>query len=159
MPQPGAEHQRLDAFVGTFRSEVQMWMGPGDPHVSTGQITNSWHIDGLYLHQDYKGDAVEGPFPSFCGEGFWGYNTLSGKYEGFWIDNASTMMQMESGEVDESGKVWTMHSEVPCQQTGQTMKKRSVITLIDDDHNRIEMFFTPAEGPEMKAMEINYTRA
>jgi len=158
MPTPGAEHERLKPFAGKFRSEVKMWMGPGDPHISTGTISNTWKIGGLYLHQEYTGDATDGPFPSFCGEGFWGFNTASGKYEGFWIDNASTMMQNETGDVDEAGKVWTMHSEVACQATGQQMKKRSVITLIDNDHNRMEMFFTGDDGNEMKAMEINYTR-
>ena len=38
------------------------------------------------------------------------------------------------------------------------MKKRSVITLIDNDHNKIEMFFVGDDGNETKAMEINYTR-
>ena len=158
MPAAGPEHKKIQPFEGTFKSEVKMWMGPGDPMISTGTITNSWKLGGLYLHQDYVGDAVEGPFPSFAGQGYWGYNTGTKKYEGFWIDNASTMMQTESGDVDADGKVWTMHSEVTCPQTGVPMKKRSVITLIDDDHNKIEMYFTPEDGNEMKAMEINYTR-
>ena len=158
MPQPGDHHARLQPFEGTFNSEVKMWMGPGDPMVSTGKITNSWHVDGLYLHQNYVGDQVEGPFPSFKGEGFWGFNTTSNQYEGFWIDNASTTMQIESGNLDDSGKIWEMHSEVKCPQTGQLMQKRSVITLIDNDHNKIEMFFTGPDGNELKSMEINYSR-
>jgi len=159
MPQPGDHHAKIKPFEGTFKSEVKMWMGPGEPMVSTGTIANTWQVDGLYLHQDYVGDQTEGPFPRFKGQGYWGYNTTSNLYEGFWIDNASTTMQMESGDVDADGKVWTMHSEVTCPQTGQAMQKRSVITLIDDDHNKIEMFFTGDDGNEMKAMEINYTRA
>lgn len=159
MPQPGDEHVRIQPFEGTFRAEVKLWMGPGDPMISTGTITNTWQIGGLYLHQDYVGDANDGPFPGFVGKGYWGYNTTSKQYEGFWIDNASTTMQTETGDVDADGKVWTMTSDVVCPQTGQPMKKRSVITLIDNDHNRIEMFFTGSDGNEMKAMEINYTRA
>ena len=158
MPQPGPEHARIQPFEGTFNSEVKMWMGPGDPMVSTGTIRNSWDVNGLYLHQEYTGDATEGPFPGFEGKGYWGFNTTTKQYEGFWIDSASTQMQMESGSVDADGKVWEMHSEVLCPQTGAPMKKRSVITLIDDDHNKIEMFFTGPDGNEMKAMEIDYTR-
>lgn len=158
MPSAGPEHKQLDPFAGTFNSEVKMWMGPGDPMVSTGSITNTWQLDGLYLRHDYVGDRSEGPFPSFAGQGYWGYNSTSKKYEGFWIDNASTTMQMETGEVDAGGKIWTMYSEVTCPQTGVLMKKRSVITLIDNDHNKIEMYFTMADGSEMKAMEINYVR-
>ncbi len=159
MPRPTTQHRRLEPFAGQFRSEVKMWMGSGDPYISTGTMTNSWQVDDLFLHQDYVGDASQGAVPAFRGQGFWGFNTTTGHYEGFWIDNASTMMQMESGDVDESGKIWTMHSEVRCSRTGVKMKKRSVITLIDNHHHKIEMFFTGADGNEMKAMEINYTRA
>ena len=159
MPKPGTEHERLKPFEGTFKSEVELWMGPGDPMVSTGTMINSWQLGGLFLHQDYQGDPSDGPFPEFTGKGYWGYNTTLKRYEGFWIDNASTIMQIDTGTVDASGKVWTMNAEVPCPQTGDTMKKRSVITLIDKNHNKIEMFFTGADGNEMKCMEINYTRS
>ena len=138
--------------------EVKFWMGPGDPMVSTGTMTNSWQLGGLYLHQDYVGDKIDGPLPSFEGKGYWGYNTTSNRYEGYWIDNASTTMQMEFGDVDSDGRVWTMNSEVTCPQTGVAMKKRNVITLIDDDHNKVESYFTGEDGNEMKSMEISYTR-
>jgi hypothetical protein len=38
------------------------------------------------------------------------------------------------------------------------MKKRSVITLVDKDHHQVEMYYTTADGNEIKAMEINYIR-
>ena len=38
------------------------------------------------------------------------------------------------------------------------MKKRSVVTLVDDDHHRMEMYFDTGEG-EIKSMEIDYERA
>jgi hypothetical protein len=154
---PGPEHKLLKSFLGTFRAEVQLWMGPGDPMVSTGTMTNIMVLDGRYLRQKYVGDASEGPFPNFKGHGFWGYNRIANRFEGYWIDNASTIMQFETGSVDESGKVWTMTSEMVDPQGG-TMSKRSVITLKDDDHHSIESFFTK-EGQEFKAMEIQYERA
>ena len=157
-PAPGAEHEKLKPFEGTFKSEVKMWMGPGDPMVSTGTMVNSWQLNGLFLHQDYKGDATEGPFPNFVGKGYWGYNPASGQYEGFWIDTASIMMQTETGTIDDSGKVWTMLSEVPNPHGEGMMQKRSIITLIDENTHKMDVFFI-ADGNEMKTMEINYARA
>ena len=154
---PGPEHDRLKPFLGTFRAEVKLWMGPGDPMVSTGTMTNTMVLDGRYLRQDYVGDPNEGPFPKFKGYGFWGYTGMAKRFEGYWIDNASTVMQFETGSVDESGKIWTMTSEMVDPQGG-TMAKRSVITLKDQDHNSIESFFTK-KGQEFKAMEIQYSRA
>ena len=151
-------HKRFEPFVGTFAAEVKLWMGPGEPQVSTGVIKNALDLDGRFLRQTYKGDPGDGEFPNFEGRGFWGYNTVTNKYEGFWIDTASTVMQHEVGDVDESGKVWAMIGEMTNPQTGQPMKKRSVITLKDDDHNKLEMFFCTPDGGEVKGMEINYTR-
>lgn len=158
MPTPTEEHQRLQPFEGTFRGKVKVWTGPGDPFESSGTISNTFQLGGLYLHQDYEGDRTDGPFPSFCGKGYWGFNAVTGKYEGFWIDNASSVMQTETGSVDSAGKVWTMESQVPGPQSGELMQKRSVVTLIDNDHHSLEMYFTGADGNEMKSMEIQYER-
>ena len=150
MPGPDEHHERLEPFVGTFKAVVKLWMGPGEPMVSTGVMTSTMELGGRFLHQHYEGDpAPDAPFPDFQGRGYWGYNHNIKKYEGFWIDTASTMMQNESGEVDASGKVWTMLST----------QKKSVITLTDRDHHSMEMYFNGPDGSEMKGMEIKYTRA
>jgi hypothetical protein len=157
MSAPAEEHARLRPFVGTFRAEVKIWMGPGDPMISTGTMTNTMDLGGRFLRQDYKGDPGGGPFPDFEGRGFWGYNKSTQHYEGFWIDTASTIMQNESGSVDDSGRVWTMIGEIPDGSGGKTTK-RSVITVQDDDHHSMEMYFDK-DGQELKGMEIRYTRA
>lgn len=154
----GEEHKKLEPFVGTFRAEVKLWMGPGDPHVSTGVMTNTMDLGGRFLKQVYQGDESDGPFSNFEGRGFWGYNTTDKQYEGFWIDSASTFMQSESGDIDATGKVWTMVGEMTNPQGGGTMKKRSVITLTDNDHHRMETYFSTPDGGEFKGMEIQYER-
>jgi len=158
MAAPVDAHGRLADFVGTFRAEVKMWMGPGEPAVTTGTMVNEVDLGGRFLRQTYTGDDSEGPFPNFEGRGYWGFNKVTGKYEGFWIDNASTVMQFEAGDVDEAGQVWTMVGELPDPRTGGTMTRRTVITVEDGDHHTMEMFFAGDEG-ENKGMEIRYSRA
>jgi len=152
-------HEKLKPFEGTFKAEVKMWMGPGEPHVSTGTMVNSLDLGGRFLEQRYKGNETDGPFPNFEGRGWWGFNTIDKRYEGMWIDNASTFMQTDAGHLDESGNTWTMTGTMTNPETGQPMQKRSVITLEDENHHRMEMFFSTTDGGEFKAMEINYTRA
>lgn len=152
----GAEHDKLKPFVGKFKAEVRIWMGPGEPMISTGTMINTLDLDGRFLRHEYKGDPSDGPFPSFAGRGFWGYNDMVGQYEGFWVDNASNAMQVDRGNVDENGKVWTMSGECSSPQGG-TMIKRSVITLHDNDRHKMEMFFVH-DGQDNKGMEILYTR-
>lgn len=157
-PKPTEHHAKLRPFEGRFRARVTIHVAPGQSLQSTGIMNNSFQLGGLYLHQDYVGDRSAGPFPSFEGKGYFGFNTSTGKYEGFWIDNASTMMQVESGYVDATGKVWTMFGEVVHPATGKAMKKRSVITLIDDDHHRMDAYFALDEKSDFRTMEIEYTR-
>ena len=156
---PGPEHERLKPFLGTFKAEVKMWMGPDDPMVSTGTMINTLDLGDRFVKQYYQGDpgAEPTPFPDFEGRGFWGYNKNTAQYEGFWIDTASTIMQIETGTVDESGKVWTMTGEV-CGPDGHATTKRSVITLIDENHHSMETYFSQGDE-EFKGIEIQYTRA
>lgn len=156
MGETAEAHEKFKPFVGTFAAQVKMWMGPGDPMESTGTMTNTLELGGRFLQQQYKGDPGDGPFPNFEGKGFWGYNTATNKYEGLWIDTATTQMQTEQGEVDSSGKVWTMVGEAR-DPHGKPFKKKSIIKLIDTDHHTMEMYFSTPQG-EQKGMEINYTR-
>jgi len=149
-------HERFKPFEGTFRAEVKIWMGGPEPMVSTGTMVNTLDLGGRFITHRYTGDPSDGPFPDFEGRGFWGFNTATNKYEGVWIDTASTIIQTEQGDVDESGRIWTMIGELPAPMGGG--EKRSIITLQDDDHHRMEMFFTGPDGKDIKGMEINYTR-
>jgi hypothetical protein len=158
MGAPGKEHDKLKPFVGTFRAEVRIWMGPGEPAVTTGTMTNAMDLGGRFLRQTYRGDATDGPLALFEGRGFWGYNTASHEWEGFWIDTASTQMQTETGDLDAAGRTWTMIGHVTSSETGAPMRKRSVITLDGPDRHSMEMFFgtPPAES---RVMQITYVRA
>lgn len=155
---PAEEHELFKQFIGKWKAKVTMWMGPGDPMESTGTMVNMIDLDGRYLKQDYKGDATDGPFPNFEGRGFWGFNNVTGKYEGFWIDNASNQMATEFGDYDKATKTWTMLGEM-AMPGGAKCGKRSVITVVNDDEHTMEMFFQGPDGNESKGMHIQYTRA
>ena len=159
MAAPGPEHDRLKPFVGAFKAEVKIWMGPGDPMVSTGTMTNSLDFGGTFVRHHYQGDPSPEPtpFPDFEGRGFWGFNKNTQQYEGVWIDNASTIMQIETGTVDDSGRVWTMTGQI-VDPSGAISTKKSITTLVDDDHHHMEMFFSKGDQ-EFKGMEIRYVRA
>ena len=152
-------HGKLDGFAGLFRAEIKIWTGADtDPLILNGNMTNSWQLEGLFLQQEYVGEG-DATAPALRGKGFWGYNGTTQRYEGFWIDNASSTMQFEQGDVDATGKVWQMHGRFVSPQTGATMSKRSEITLVDEGQHRVQVFFQSDELPETLAMEMEYSRA
>lgn len=158
-PVPGNEHALLKPFVGTFRATVTIWMGPGEPMVQHGTMVNQFQLDGLYLFQDYVGDPSPGPWPAFLGKGYWGYNTTTKEFEGFWIDNASTIMKLEKGQVDSTGKLWTMKNSFVSPYTGQPTSQRNEIRVLDNDHNDMTTWMPGPDGNEIKAMHIDFVRS
>ena len=68
-------------------------------------------------------------------------------------------MMTDAGDVDESGKNWTMVGESVDPQTGGIVRKKSTIVRQDDNHHSMEMFHANDAGEYVKIMEINYTRA
>jgi len=154
----GAHHSRMKPLAGEFRATVKMWMGPGEPHVSTGKMVNAWDLGGKFLKQVYKGDDMEGPFPNFEGRGYMGYNDASGQWEGVWMDNASTMMHIDEGRYDDAAEQWEMTGTLTNPQNGQEMRKRSVFRVLDNDRHTMESWFAAPDEPEFKAMQIEFER-
>jgi len=152
-----AQQRRLDPLEGTFRAKLRFWMGPGDPTTSSGLMVNEFELNRTFLRQTYRGDPTGDPFGAFEGRGYWGYNSAEERFETFWIDTASSIMQFESGQLDPSGKVWTMTGKMAQPRGDGTITKRSVTTLGDADHHRMEIYMDFGEG-ETKTMEISFER-
>jgi hypothetical protein len=151
---PGDAHRKLEPFAGTWKATVRHWMEPGaEPNVSTGVMNNTWVLGHRFLQQEYRDDSG-----MFEGSGYWGFNNITGRYEGLWIDTMSTGLMTDAGDCDEAGKIWEMVGEADFPAAGHKMTKRSVITLHGPDRHTMEMYFIGPDGAEFKAMEIEYTR-
>ena len=150
---PGVEHERLEQFAGTWKATTRHWMSPdADPQVGTGIMTNTWVLGSRFLRQDYLADGGE-----FEGTGYWGYNTITGEYEGLWIDTMSTGMLTDAGTCNDAGDEWTMRGETVFPAFPKPCKKRTVIKVVDADHHLMEMYMDMGTG-ENKVMEIEYER-
>ena len=145
------QHRSLARFEGTFRSEVKIWMQPGEePAHSTGTMVNEMVLGGRFLQNTYEDDSGH-----FAGRGFFGYNTVEGVFEGFWIDTMATFFQLERGYFSGADNSYTMEGPMP----PGSGTKRSVLHWIDKDHHSMTMFMTGPDGQERKVMEIRYSRA
>lgn len=151
----GPQHALLNEFVGTWDAKVSMFMpGAPEPTVSMGTMENSLIHDGHYLHHEYKGD-FEGQ--AFTGSGQWGYNNMSKRWEGTWLDSFSTAIYFSTGTFDGKKGEWTMSGEYD-HPTGYRAKQREVITMQGKDAHKMVTFTTNKAGVEEKTMEIVYTR-
>ena len=92
----------------------------------------TWQADAVLYVVDHRQSLHFEHF--FSAARLWGYNDVAKRYEGVWLDNASNVMQIDNGQIDATGKIWTMEGAMTCPQTGKSMTKRSVVTLMDK-HN------------------------
>lgn len=150
---PGEVHERLAESVGSWNMEIKMWMGPGEPAVSSGTAERSMILDGRVLVEEVTSSVMG---QTFTGFGMTGYDNVTGKYWGTWNDNMSTGISTSQGTFDAESGVYTYRGETPDPMTGAMKKNRATITL--KGGQEIMEMYEMHGGDEVKTMEIVYSR-
>ena len=153
---PGAEHKKLESFVGTWDTTTRMWMEPkAPPQESKGTAENKMTMGGRFLEQNYEGTFMNQPF---TGKGYTGYDLYRKQYVGAWMDSMGTTIMNTTGTADASGKTMTFKGTMDDYMTGKKANLKEVITVVDDDHHTFEMWWPGPDGKMFKTLEIQYTR-
>jgi hypothetical protein len=153
---PGDAHKKLGAMVGTFNTDVKMYMEPGAPPTGgSGVSENTWALDGRFVEQRFNGTFMGMPFH---GIGYTGYDNIKKKYIGSWMDNMTTSMMVSEGTPDATGKSITFTSTMDDPMTGKSSPVKETVTIVDDDHHTLEMWGAGPDGKMFKMMEIAYSR-
>jgi Protein of unknown function (DUF1579) len=152
---PGEQHKKLDPLVGTWDLTVQMFMDPSKPPTqSKGTAEIKWIMGNRFLEETIKGDfgGME-----FNGRNVLGFDNLRKKYTSNWICTMCTSQTSGVGEMSTDGKTLTMLSEGIDPLTGQPMKGKDVLKIVDNDKLEATMYKLVG-GQEVKAMHVTYTR-
>jgi hypothetical protein len=153
---PGDGQKKLEPLVGTFDAKVRTWMDPSKPPDDTvGTSVNNWVLGDRYVQMKYEGVFLG---ETFNGIGYVGYDNVSKKYQGSWMDTASTGMMLSNGTMDGAGKVITMKATTSDPATGKATTSDEKITIADADHHTLELWGKTPDGKNFKMMEIQYTR-
>ena len=152
---PGENHEFLAGLEGDWSFASKVWMAPGQPPMeSAGKSTKSMIMGGRYLQEKVEGSMMGN---TFHGLGVTAYDNTAGEFINTWFDDMSTSIAVARGQRD--GDTLTMHGEYLDPMSKQTMKVRYVTRVVDADHHVFEYFMTMPGAPEMKSMEIAYSRA
>ena len=152
---PGDAHKKIAQDVGTYDMKVTSWPAPGAPPTEDkGTATRKMIMDGRVLVEDVTSSMMGMPFK---GQGMRGYDNVTGKYWGTWIDSMSTGMMVSEGSCDASGTcsfTGTMNDPVTKKPSTVRMTSRRP----DAKTEIFEMYGPGPDGKEMKMMEIAYTK-
>lgn len=149
---PSKAHEMLAKDTGTWDAEMSFWSPESpEPQKATSVATYKMILDGKYQEGTFKGDMWG---MSFEGRGMTAYDNASKEFITTWIDNMGTGMLVSRGQYDEASKSITFNGAMVDPVSGKEKKVKEVITYIDDNTQKMEMFDMDANGKEFKSMEI-----
>jgi len=154
---PGEAHERLLAMTGTWDSTVKHWMLPGtEPTVSTLTVTYEPMLGGRYLEGRHVGTMNMGPEPiDFEGIEITGYDNFREEYVSMWMDSLSTAIMTTRGTWDEDAQRMVMRGTMDDPLQGaRDLPVRSIMTVVDENTTRYEMYGPAPDGTMFRSMEI-----
>lgn len=154
---PGEAHKQLGKMAGDWTLTSRMFMAPGQPPVeSPGTMHAETILDGRYVQSTWTGSIMGQPFE---GRGTDGWDNVGKKYVTSWVDSMGTGILYSTGTCEDGFKVCTTTGDMLDSATGQKITMKSVITWIDDNHFKNEMYHKDhASGQEVKMMELDVRR-
>jgi len=151
---PGAMHDLLAKSVGEWNTEIKSWMDPNmPPTVTEGKSVCESILGGRYFKSTETSNFMGMPFE---GLSLSGYDNATKKFFNVWVDNMGTGVLNTEGSYDEATKTLT-YTGTGMSFTGE-YKVRETLKYIDDNTSMFEMYMEEGGKPEMKMMEIKYSR-
>ncbi len=149
---PSKGHEMLAKDTGTWDAELTFW-SPDNPQEmkSTATVTYKMIMGGKYQEGTYSGDMFGMPFE---GKGTVAFDNATEEFVSTWIDNMGTGMMVTRGKYDEATKTSTFYGEMVDPVTKKAKKVKEIITYIDDNNQKMEMFDVLEDGKEFKSMQV-----
>jgi hypothetical protein len=89
----------------------------------------------------------------FEGKSTMAYDNFTKKFISSWVDNMGTGVMTMEGTYDNKTKTLTSKGKMVDPTAGKELDVREVVTIIDDNTQKMEMYCTK-DGKEMKTMEM-----
>ena len=139
VPKPGAGHQRLNAFVGTWNTEGQQCEGAVGPAAKIRAMeTYEWLRGEFFLVHRFEGQVGDGAVA--CIE-IIGYDAETQSYPTHTFYNNGVANEWQSHERD---GIWTLAGD--WQMQGQSVKVRCTTAFSDAGHTMTSKWEQSSDG-------------
>ncbi|MDB5252068.1 MAG: hypothetical protein JWP27_1237 [Flaviaesturariibacter sp.] len=153
---PGTEHQQMAKWNGRWNAEVTMWeSASAKPFSATMQAKNEMILGGRYQRSLNTGKMMG---MDFEGISVTAYDNARKMFISNWIDNMGTGIMNMEGTWDEATKTINFTGKAVNPKTYREENVRETFTIMDDDHQLLQMYSRDADGKEYKSMQIHYTK-
>ena len=152
---PGAEHRKLEPFVGDWTFTMKLWANPNQPPAEVqGTVQRKWIMGGRFVQETvqvtHNGKTCEGL-------GLLGYDNAQKRFTATRACGVCGTVCSCTGTCSDSGKKFEFAKEECCPLSGEKVKGRDELVIESKDRIVLNVFKT-LEGKEVKVMEIVSTR-
>ena len=149
---PSKAHEMLTKDNGKWESDLTFWMPESpEPQKAKAMVEYKMILGGRYQEGIHTGDMWGMPFE---GRSTTAFDNATQEFVSTWIDNMGTGLMMTKGKYDEATKKLTLNGSMVDPVTKKEKTVKEVITYIDDNNQKMEMFEIKKDGTEFKTMEI-----
>jgi hypothetical protein len=132
VPKPQAEHAWLQPLAGDWATESEVTAGLGQPSLKLKGEATGRRLGGFWATIETRGEFSGTPFSGLL---TLGWDPRKKAYTGTWVGSGSDYLWIYQGKLDAAGKLLTLETEGPCQETPGTLAKyKEVIEWKSADH-------------------------
>lgn len=148
---PGAEHQKLQPFVGDWTFTLKVWTDPSQPPAEVkGTVERKWILGGRFIQENVQGQC-DGK--TFEGMGLLGYDSIQKKFTAVRACGLCGTISHGLAACDGNGTKFVCDKEECCPLTGQKVQGRDEILVQGNDRIVMNTYRT-VRGQETKTMEM-----
>ena len=154
--QPGTQHEVLERFLGTWKTETRFFMGAEPSAAEVGEAVTRWQIDGRWLITETTGRMMGRPLET-CS--LMGYDNFKQSFVATSVTSMDTAMNRSEGDLDPGGDVLLLYGTIDEYLTGEHDKMvKTVYRFLSEDEYVMEVHDLPIGEKNTKVVEITYTR-
>lgn len=153
--QPGAEHQQLDALVGSWSMEIRLLGEDGQSTRLSGRSDNRWVLGNRFVLAEAAAGPGESPVRSIT---LYGFDRAEHRFFSITLSNLSTGFAPATGTYDAANKSFVLSGRQRDAVTGIASFYRTLLRVEDRDRYVTEVFVDYGTRGPFKITETVFTR-
>jgi hypothetical protein len=150
---PGAEHKKLEPFVGHWTFTLKLWTDPSQaPAELKGTIERKWIMDGRFVQETARGACAKSG-KTFEGMGLLGYDAAQKKFSSVKACGLCGTISSGLATCDSSGTRFECVKEECCPLSGQKITARDEVVIESNDRIVVNLYKT-INDREVKVGEL-----
>jgi hypothetical protein len=154
---PPRDQAWLEQLVGEWDVTFRTYMQPDEPPMESEGTDSVRKLGEHWIIAETRTSMMGSPYHGVLSLG---YNALTERFGGTWIDSFGGQLWVYTATLDEAGDTMTLETEGPSLEHGpeQTARYRETLRITGDDSRTFTSTTEMDDGTWVKIVDIEYRR-